>query len=75
MRLNPTVENTLLDYYQKLWTKQFNDYSTEGKCAKLRENCVHLIKMEELETTIKALKARKSPGSDGINNELYKHAP
>jgi hypothetical protein len=31
--------------------------------------------MEELETTIKALKARKSPGSDGINNALYKHAP
>ena len=30
--------------------------------------------MEELETSIKALKARKSPGSDGINNELYKHA-
>jgi len=31
--------------------------------------------MEELETTIKTLKPRKSPGSDGINNELYKHAP
>jgi len=31
--------------------------------------------MEELETTTKALKVRKSPGSDGINNELYKHAP
>jgi len=31
--------------------------------------------MEELETTIKALKAIKSPGSDGINNELYKQAP
>jgi len=31
--------------------------------------------MEELETTIKVLKAGKSPGSDGINNELYKHAP
>ena len=31
--------------------------------------------MEELETTIKVLKARKSPGLDGINNELYKHAP
>ena len=31
--------------------------------------------MEELETTINALKARKSAGSDGINNELYKHAP
>ena len=30
--------------------------------------------MEELETTIEVLKARKSPGSDGINNELYKHA-
>ena len=34
-----------------------------------------LLTMEELETTIKALKARKSPGSDGINNELYEHAP
>jgi hypothetical protein len=31
--------------------------------------------MEELETTVKALKSRKSPGSDGINNELYKQAP
>jgi len=31
--------------------------------------------MEELETTIKASKARKSPASDGINNDLYKHAP
>jgi len=31
--------------------------------------------MEELETTIKALKARKSLGSEGINNEVYKHAP
>jgi hypothetical protein len=31
--------------------------------------------MEELETTIKSLRPRKSPGSDGINNELYKHAP
>ena len=31
--------------------------------------------MEELETTIKALKSRKAPGSDWINNELYKHAP
>ena len=31
--------------------------------------------MDELETTIEALKARKSPESDGINNELYKHAP
>ena len=31
--------------------------------------------MEELETSIKALKTRKSPGTDGLNNELYKHAP
>jgi len=59
----------------KLWTKQFDDNTTEGKRAKLTENCVDLIKMEELETTIKTLKARKSPGSDGINNELQKHAP
>jgi len=26
-------------------------------------------------TTIKTLKSTKSPGSDGINKELYKHAP
>jgi hypothetical protein len=31
--------------------------------------------MEELETTIKSLKHKISPGSDGINNELYEHAP
>jgi len=35
----------------------------------------HFATVEELETTIKTLKLRKSPGSDGINNELYKHAP
>jgi len=29
----------------------------------------------EILSWVKALKARKSPGSDGINNELYKHAP
>jgi len=74
LRLNPIVEHTWLDYCQKRWTKQFNDNTTKGKRAKLTENCVDLITMEELETTIKALKARKSPGSDGINNELYKHA-
>ena len=73
MRLNPIVEHTWLDYYQNLWTKQFNDNTT--KRAKLTENCVDFVTMEELQTTIKALKARTSPGSDGINNELYKHAP
>ena len=31
--------------------------------------------MEELETTTKPLKARKSPGSDVINNKLQKHEP
>jgi len=75
LRLNSIVEHTWLDYYQKLWTKQFNDNTTERKCAKLTENCVDLITSEELEITIKSLKARKSPGSDGINNELYKHTP
>jgi len=75
LRLNPIAEQTLLDYCQKLWSKQFNDNTTEGKRAKLTEDCVDFITMEELETTIKALKARKSRGSDGINNELYKHAP
>ena len=75
LRLNPKAEHTWLDYYQKLWTKQSNDKTTERKCANLTDLCVDLITVEELETTIKALKARKSPGSDGINNELYKHAP
>ena len=70
MRLNPIVEHTWLDYYQKLWTKQFNVNTTEGKHAKLTENRFDLITIGELETTIKALKARKSPESDRINNEL-----
>jgi hypothetical protein len=30
--------------------------------------------MEELDANIKTLKSKKSPGPDGINNELYKHA-
>ena len=47
----------------------------KGNVQKLTENCVDLITMEELETTIQALRARKSPGSDRIKNELYKHAP
>ena len=75
LRLTPIVEHTWLDYYQKLWTKQINDNNTETKRAKLTENCVDVITMEELKTTIKALKARKSPGSVGINNELYIYAP
>ena len=75
MQLNPIVEQTWLDYYQKLWTEKFNDNTTQRKRARLTENCVDLIKIEELETTIKTLRARKSPESDGINNEIYKHAP
>ena len=74
LRLNTTVEHTWLDYHTKLWTKHFNN-TTERKRAKLTENSVDIITMEELETTIKTSKARKSPGSDGNNNELYKHAP
>jgi hypothetical protein len=68
-------EHTRLDYYKKLMTEQFNYIITERKCVKLTENFVDLITMEELETTIKTLKSRKSPGSYGINNELYKHTP
>ena len=69
------TEHTWLDYYRKLWTQQFKDNTTERKLEQLAENCFDIITMEELETTIKTLKPRKSPGSDGINNELYKHAP
>ena len=73
MKFNPITENIWLDYYHKLWSKQFNDNTTEGKGAKLTEDCVDLITVEELET-IKTLKSRKSPGLDGTSNELYKHA-
>jgi len=31
--------------------------------------------MEELKTSIKALKTRKPPVLDGIDSELYKHVP
>jgi len=75
LRFNPITEHTWLDCYHKLWTKQFKDNTTEGKCAKLTEKFVDLITLEQLETTIRTSKSRKSPGSDGINNELYKHAP
>jgi tRNA U55 pseudouridine synthase TruB len=70
LQINPITEHTWLDYYQKLWTKQCNDNTTEDKRAKLTENCINFITMEELETTIKAVKSRKFQGSDGINNEL-----
>ena len=75
LQFNPITEYTWLDYYHKLWTKHFNDNTTEGKCAKLKQNCFDVITMEELETTIQTLKSRKSAGSDGINSEFYKHAP
>jgi hypothetical protein len=75
LQLNPITEQTWLDYYQKLWTQQFKDNTTERKLEQSAENCVELITIEELETTIKALKPIKSSGSDRINNELYKHAP
>ena len=74
MQLNPIPEHTWLDYHQKLWTQQVKDNTTERKLEQRAENCVDLITMEELETTIKTLKPRKSPGSGGINNELYRYA-
>jgi uncharacterized metal-binding protein len=75
LKLNPITEQTWLDYFQNLWNQQFKDNTTERKLEQSAENCVDLIKMEELETTTKALKHRKSSGSYGINNELYKYAP
>ena len=75
LQINPIPEHKWLDHYKKFWTKQFNDNTIEGKSAKLTKNCIDLITMEEQETAIKTLKAWKSPGWDGINNELYKHAP
>ena len=59
LQFNPITEHTRLDYYQKLWTKQFNDNTTEGKRAKLTENCVDLIAMEEMEKNHKNIKIQK----------------
>jgi hypothetical protein len=33
------------------------------------------IELDELERTLKSFKIKKSPGSDGMNIELLKHAP
>ena len=68
MQFNPITGRTWLDYYHKLWNEQSIDNIREGKCVKLTENCVDLIIIEEMETTIETLKCRKSPGSDGIKN-------
>ena len=45
-----------LDYYQKLWTQQVKDNTTERKWEQRAENCVDLLTMEELETNIKNTK-------------------
>ena len=31
LQFNPITEYTWLDYYHKLWTKEFNDNTIEGK--------------------------------------------
>jgi hypothetical protein len=56
LQLNPITGHTWLDYYQKLWTQQLRDKTTENILEQSAENCVRLITIEELETTIKALK-------------------
>ena len=48
LQFNPITEHTWFDYYQKLWTKQPKDNTTEGKSAELTEKCIDLITMEEL---------------------------
>ena len=35
LQFNPITEHIWLDYYQKLWTKQPKDNTTEGKSEKL----------------------------------------
>ena len=46
LQLNPIIEHAWLDYYQKLWTQQFKDNTTERKVERSAENCVDLITME-----------------------------
>jgi hypothetical protein len=36
LQFNPITEHTWQNYYQKLWTEQFNDNTTEKKCAELQ---------------------------------------
>jgi hypothetical protein len=75
LQFNPITERTWLDCYYKLWNEQSIDNIREEECVKLTENCVGLIKMKEMETIIQTLKCRESPGSDGIKNKFFKHAP
>ena len=44
-------------------------------CHHISNAVYHRNIVKENSSTIKALKPRNSPGSDGINNELYRHAP
>ena len=65
LQLNPIPEHTWLDYYQKLWTQQVKDNTMERKLEQWAENCVDLITMEELETTIKTLKPKNLQAQTG----------
>jgi hypothetical protein len=60
----------MVSLLSKFWTQHFKGNTTKRNLELSAEKCVDLITMEELETTIKVLKPRKSPGLDGINNEL-----
>ena len=40
-QLNPMPEHTWSDYYQKLWTQQVKDNTTERKWEQRAENCVN----------------------------------
>lgn len=76
LKFNPIPEQKWLEYYGKLWTKAIiKDEVSEEISPTITEDSVDLITIEELEFTIEELKSRKSPGQDGINNELFKYAP
>jgi hypothetical protein len=46
LQLKPINEHTWLYYYQKFWTQQLKDNTTERKLEQLEENIVDLITMK-----------------------------
>jgi hypothetical protein len=59
LQINLIVHHKWLDYYQKLWTKQFNENTTEWRSEKLTEKYVGLITIEKLENNHKNTKSQK----------------
>jgi hypothetical protein len=73
IQLNPITEKQWIRYYKELWTTEENN---EYNVNCMTDENIDSITIEELNEALKAskIKIRKSPGYDGINIEIVKHA-